>query len=55
MELYFEKISKYDRPREPVTVSIPFAERRLDDPNRLVVRDGGRVLPAQFHVLAGTR
>ena len=30
MELYFDKISKYDRAREPVTVSIPFAEMEED-------------------------
>ena len=50
--LYFEKISKYNRTREPVSVSIPFAEGTLDDPERLVVRDGERRLPLQSHVLA---
>ena len=52
MELYFEKISKYDRAREPVSVSIPFAEGRLDDPKRLVVLNGDRRLPIQPQVLA---
>ncbi len=52
MELYFEKISKYERKQEPVSVSIPFAEGRLDDPERLMVRDGDRRLPIQSHVLA---
>ena len=48
--LYFEKISKWDRPGEPVTVSIPFAPGRLADPARLAVRDGGpdaAALPVQ--------
>ena len=52
MEIYFEKISKYERSQEPVSVSIPFAEARLDDPERLVVRDGDRALPIQSHMLA---
>ena len=52
MELYFEKISKYDRAREPVSVSIPFAEGSLDDPKRFVVRDGDQRLSIQSHVLA---
>ena len=50
--LYFEKISQYDRPAEPVTVSIPFARSRLDDPRKLVIRDGERRLPAQSRALA---
>ncbi len=50
--LYFEKISKYDRASEPVYVSIPFAQGRLRDPQRLVVRDGDRALPLQTRVLA---
>lgn len=51
-KLYFEKISKYDRAKEPVHVSIPFARGRLRDPGRLVIRDGERTLPVQARVLA---
>jgi hypothetical protein len=50
--LYFEKISRFDRQAEPVTVSIPFAQGRLADPRCLIVRDGDRVLPTQRRVLA---
>ena len=51
-QLYFEKISRYDRPKEPVTVSIPFAEGHLSDLNRLVILDQDEPLPAQKRVLA---
>ncbi len=50
--LRFEKISKFDRKREPATVSFPFAEGRLSDPNRLIVTDGGRELPIQRRILS---
>jgi hypothetical protein len=50
--LYFEKISQFDRPAEPVTVSIPFARGALTDPRRLILRDGDMVLPAQRRALA---
>ncbi len=50
--LYFEKISQFDRRAEPVTVSIPFAQGRLTDPRRLVIRDGDATLSAQRRVLA---
>jgi len=50
--LYFEKISQYDRPAEPVTVSIPFAKGTLDDPKKLVIRDGETRLPVQPRALA---
>ena len=51
-ELFFEKISKYDRPYEPVSVSFPFAEGKLRDPNMLVIREKDRILPIQTKVLA---
>lgn len=51
-ELFFEKISKYDRPYEPVSVSFPFAEGKLRDPNLLVIREKDRILPIQTKVLA---
>jgi hypothetical protein len=50
--LYFEKISRFDRQAEPITVSIPFAPGVLADPRALVIRDGDAVLPAQRRVLA---
>jgi hypothetical protein len=51
-QLYFEKISKYDRRQEPVTVSIPFARGKLDDPAHLAVYDGAHALPLQRRALA---
>ena len=51
-QLHFEKISKYDRVREPVSVSIPFAQGKLHDGRCLEVRDGDRALPIQRRVLA---
>ncbi|MBN1815386.1 MAG: hypothetical protein JXA14_26375, partial [Anaerolineae bacterium] len=50
--LYFEKISRFDRRAEPVTVSIPFAQGKLIDPRALVIRDGDILLPVQRRVLA---
>ena len=50
--LYFEKISKYERASEPVNVSIPFAQGRLTDPARWVIRDGAKALPAQARILS---
>ena len=50
--LYFEKISQFDRPAEPVTVSIPFARGTLDDPRKLVIRDGPAPLAVQPRALA---
>ena len=51
-ELYFQKISKYDRPCEPVTLSIPFAQGKLSEPERLRVWDQGVRLPMQVRALA---
>lgn len=34
--LYFEKLSRFDRHAEPVSVSIPFARGRIMDPGQLV-------------------
>ena len=50
--LTFEKISCFDREREPVTFSLPFAEARLRDPECLTVRDGEVPLPLQRRVLS---
>ena len=50
--LYFEKISRFDRQAEPVTVSIPFTQGKLTDPPALVIRDGDIVLSSQRRVLA---
>lgn len=50
--LYFEKISKYDRPSEPVMVSIPFQSGKLHDPEEFTILDGDSSLPIQTRVLA---
>jgi len=53
--LTFEKISRFDRPAEPVSISIPFARGRLPDPDWLVIHDHlspGTPLPLQRRVLA---
>jgi len=50
--LYFEKISRFDRHAEPVTVSIPFARGRLPDPQHLAVWDGDSRQPVQARALA---
>ena len=43
--LYFKR-SRYDRPAEPVSVSVPLARGRLPEPGGLSIRDaGGRALP----------
>jgi len=49
--LYFEKISRFDRQQEPVTVSIPFAAGCVTQPDCLVIRDGNRCLPYQARPL----
>ena len=51
-QLYFEKISRFDRDAEPVTVSIPFAKGRLLDPTQLQIYNGDRVLACQRRALA---
>jgi hypothetical protein len=50
--LTFEKISRFDRQAEPVTVSIPFRAGALADPTSLVIRDGDRALSHQARALA---
>ncbi|MGC9522715.1 MAG: hypothetical protein ACP5HG_12645 [Anaerolineae bacterium] len=53
--LTFEKISRFDREAEPITVSIPFAKEALTDPSHLTVRDDHAEqgpLPCQRRVLA---
>ena len=54
--LTFEKLSRFDRPAEPASVSIPFARGRLFNPDYLVIRNlespEGAVLPLQRRVLA---
>jgi len=51
-ELYFEKISKYCRPREPVTVSIPFARGSLQGSMGIAIHDGDIIVPSQTRVLS---
>ncbi len=50
--LHFEKLSRFDRAAEPVTVSIPFAAGVLDDVSCLAVMDGDTRLPVQARALA---
>ena len=50
--LHFEKLSQFDRPAEPVSVSIPFAQGALSEPQQLVLRDGEEVLPTQCRALS---
>ncbi len=50
--LHFQKLSQFDRPAEPVTVSIPFARGVLADDRHISIRDGETVLPLQRRVLA---
>src|SRR5512136_1527563 len=50
--LYFQKLSKYDRKREPVTVSIPFAQGRLTASDQLRIWDDNARLPIQTRALA---
>ena len=53
--LTFEKISRFERPAEPASISIPFARGRLLDPSQLVIYDpqaAGNGLPLQHRVLA---
>ena len=50
--LYFEKISRFDRSAEPVTVSIPFAQGALKQPEQLRVLAGERPLALQTRPLA---
>jgi hypothetical protein len=50
--LTFEKISRYDRKAEPVSVSIPFAAGRLARAGELTIHDGEHIVPSQSRVLA---
>ncbi len=49
--LTFEKISKYDRQAEPVTVSIPFARGAFTEDCKLTIHDDDNCLPVQTHPL----
>ena len=50
--LYFEKISQFNREKEPVSVSIPFGPGKLNAPQFLVIQDGDTILPVQRRPLA---
>ncbi|MBN1218022.1 MAG: hypothetical protein JXM69_03755 [Anaerolineae bacterium] len=50
--LYFEKISQFNRPAEPVTISLPFAKGKLTNPDHLLIRNKDPALPLQRRVLA---
>jgi len=48
--LTFDKISKFDRPAEPVSFGMPFPKGVLRDPLRFRLLDGSRALPVQAKV-----
>ncbi len=50
-QLHFPKLSRFDRHQEPVTVSIPCAEGRLQDANHLGLAHGSDRLPRQVRPL----
>jgi len=47
IELYFEKISRFDRPAEPCSVAIPLPLGEVADVSTLTVFDGDKPLPTQ--------
>lgn len=49
--LHFPKLSQYPRQREPVSISIPWAQGRLPDPGHLRIADGATQLPVQVQTL----
>lgn len=54
IELFFEKISRYDRAEEPFTLGVPFKEGDFHDSDiaSLFLEDGGGPLPVQGRVTA---
>ena len=50
--LYCEKISRFDRTAEPLTVSIPFAAGRIQNPQQLMIQSDGRSWPCQNRALS---
>jgi hypothetical protein len=50
--LRFEKLSRFDRPAEPCSVAVPFAQGALRDCDSVAVFDGDRVLPTQCRATA---
>jgi len=52
IELYFEKLSKFDRVLEPCTVAIPFSQGEVKEASMLVVFDGEEALPTQARATA---
>ncbi|MEM2561124.1 MAG: glycoside hydrolase family 127 protein [Candidatus Bathyarchaeia archaeon] len=52
IELYFEKLSKFDRKAEPVSVAIPFPKGLLVDPEQLQILDGEKFLFSQKYITA---
>lgn len=47
MIIQVEKLSRYDRPGEPLAVAAPFPKGHLWDISKVAVTDGDRVLPTQ--------
>jgi hypothetical protein len=52
IQLHFEKLSRFDRPAEPCTVAVPFAEGALPSAERVTVFDDHRPLPTQCRATA---
>ena len=52
IELNFEKLSKYDRKAEPVSVAIPFPKGNLLNPEQLYILDADKILYSQKHITA---
>ena len=52
LELYFEKLSKYDRIAEPVTAAFPFRKGQITNPDNLKILDGDHEIFVQKHVTA---
>lgn len=50
--LQFEKLSKYDRPREPVSCALPLAKGVLTDLSKVTVMDEDRPVPTQVKATA---
>jgi hypothetical protein len=50
--LHFPKLSRFDRPAEPVTAAVPFPQGALADTSEVSVFDGDRPVPTQSHTTA---
>ncbi|MDH7569296.1 MAG: hypothetical protein QHJ73_06890 [Armatimonadota bacterium] len=50
LSLYFEKLSRFDRPGEPCTVAVPLPRGELSPEAPVAVCDGDRLLPTQCRI-----